>query len=43
MKDGQLVIVDSKDASKDDSKEYTSPSEKKDEDKKSDEDKKDEK
>ena len=51
MKDGQLVIVDAKDASKDDSKEYTSPSEKKDEekndkkeeDKKSDEDKKDEK
>lgn len=51
MKDGQFVIVDAKDASKDDSKEYTSPSEKKDEekndkkeeDKKSDEDKKDEK
>ena len=51
MKNGQLVIVDAKDASKDDSKEYTSPSEKKDEekndkkeeDKKSDEDKKDEK
>ena len=47
MKDGQLVIVDAKDAAKDDSKEYTSPSEekaeKKEEDKKSDEDKKDEK
>ena len=43
MKNGQLVIVDAKDASKDDSKEYTSPSEKKEEDKKSDEDKKDEK